>query len=89
MNLQVDADDFTNSVPDKQEIFGILKDMRRNASPGLDGFNVGFYISAWDWIGDDVTNIVMNFYKSGILPPHLNDTQIALIPKKNSMPSAL
>ena len=54
MNLQNHADHFTNSVPDKQEIFGILKDMRRNASPGPDGFNVAFYVSAWEWIGDDV-----------------------------------
>lgn len=78
MNILNHADDFTNSVPDKQEIFGILKGMRRNASPGPDGFNV----SAWDWIGDDVTNVVTSFYESGILPPYLNDTQIALIPKK-------
>lgn len=56
--------------------------MRRNASPGPDGFNVAFYISAWDWIGDDVTAVVTTFYTTGILPPHLNDTQIALIPKK-------
>ena len=38
--------------------------------------------SASDWIGDDVTNVVTSFYDTGILPPHLNDTQIALIPKK-------
>jgi hypothetical protein len=43
---------------------------------------VGFYLSAWSWIGDDVTNLVRNFYTTGIIPPHLNDTQIALIPKK-------
>lgn len=32
--------------------------------------------------GEDVTNLVRNFYATGIIPPHLNDTQIALIPKK-------
>jgi hypothetical protein len=74
--------DFTNSVPDKQEVWEILKSMKRNASPGPDGFNVAFYISAWSWIGDDVTNLVRSFYTTGIMPPHLNDTQIALIPKK-------
>jgi hypothetical protein len=77
-----DTEDFTNSVPDKQEVWGILKAMKKNASPGPDGFSVGFYTSAWDWIGDDVTNVVRSFYTSGTLPPHLNDTHIALIPKK-------
>lgn len=80
--LPQDTNDFTNSIPDKQEIWGILKAMRKNASPGPDGFNVGFYLSAWSWIGDDVTNMVRNFYTTGIIPPHLNDTQIALVPKK-------
>jgi hypothetical protein len=56
--------------------------MRRNASPGPDGFSVGFYTSSWAWVGDDVTNLVRNFYITGVLPPHLNDTHIALIPKK-------
>jgi hypothetical protein len=77
-----DTNDFTNSIPDKQEIWEILKAMKKNASPGPDGFNVGFYLSVWSWIGDDVTNVVRNFYTAGIMPPHLNDTQITLIPKK-------
>jgi hypothetical protein len=82
--LPQDTNDFTNSIPDKQEIWGILKAMKKNASPGPDGFNVGFYLSAWSWIGDDVTNLVRNFYTTGIIPPHLSDTQITLIPKKLS-----
>ena len=80
--LPQDTNDFTYSIPDKHEIWEILKGIKKNASPGPDGFNVGFYLSAWSWIGDDVTNLVRNFYTTGIVPPHLNDTQIALIPKK-------
>lgn len=37
-----DAHDFTNSIPDKQEVWGILKAMKKHASPGPDGFNVAF-----------------------------------------------
>jgi hypothetical protein len=58
--------------------------MRKNASPGPDGFNVGFYLAAWSWIGDDITSLSRNFYTTRILPPHLNDTHIALVPKKLS-----
>jgi hypothetical protein len=73
---------YTNSIPGKKEIWETLKEMRKNASPGPDGFNVAFYISAWEWIGDDVAALVKDFYLTGILPSHVNDTHIALIPKK-------
>jgi hypothetical protein len=81
-SLPQGTNDYTYSMPDKQEILQILKSMKKNASPGPDGFNVAFYLSAWDWIGDDVTTVVQNFYLTGILPPRLNDTHIVLIPKK-------
>jgi hypothetical protein len=55
--------------------------MKKHASPGPDGFNVAFYTSTWSWIGDDVTNMVRNFYITSILPPRINDTNIALVPK--------
>jgi hypothetical protein len=56
--------------------------MKRNASPGPDGFNVEFYIATWEWIGDDVHQLVKNFFLTASLPAHANDTHIALIPKK-------
>lgn len=34
------SQDYTYSIPDKQELWETLKDMKRNASPGPDGFNV-------------------------------------------------
>jgi hypothetical protein len=77
-----DTEDFTNSIPDKQEIWEILKAMKKHASPDPDGFHVAFYTSTWSWIGDDVTNMVRNFYITSILPPRINDTNIALVPKK-------
>jgi hypothetical protein len=73
---------FINSIPDKQEIWETLKAMRKNASPGPYGFNISFYISAWEWIGDDVAAQVKEFYLTGILPSHVSDTHIAIIPKK-------
>jgi hypothetical protein len=76
---------YTNSIPDKKEIWETLKEMRKNASPGSDGFNVAFYISVWEWIGDDIAALVKDFYLTGILPSHVNDTHIALIPKKKGV----
>jgi hypothetical protein len=75
-------DEFTNSVPDKEEIWGILKGIKNDASPGPDGLNAAFYKAAWNWIGDDITRLVQNFYCNAYLPHQLNETSIALIPKK-------
>lgn len=57
--------------------------MKRDAALGPDGLNVAFYRAAWPWIGDEVTNLVRDFYQTGRLPTELNMTFIALIPKKN------
>ncbi|WVZ84428.1 hypothetical protein U9M48_031461 [Paspalum notatum var. saurae] len=74
-------DAFTQSVPDKEEIWDIIKQMRSDASPGLDGFNAAFYKAAWPWIAEDVVQLVQNFYSLGYLPEGINKTSIALIPK--------
>jgi hypothetical protein len=42
-----DNQDYTYSIPDEKEILETLKEMKRNASPGPDGFNVEFYIATW------------------------------------------
>jgi hypothetical protein len=64
-----ESQDFTYSIPSKHEIWEILKSMKKNASPGPDGFNVAFYLAAWSWIGDDITALIRNFYITGMLLP--------------------
>ncbi|WVZ84424.1 hypothetical protein U9M48_031461 [Paspalum notatum var. saurae] len=66
-------DAFTQSVPDKEEIWDIIKQMRSDASPGLDGFNAAFYKAAWPWIAEDVVQLVQNFYSLGYLPEEVSD----------------
>jgi hypothetical protein len=76
------SDNPTYAKPDKQEIWQVLNDMKRNASPGPDGFNVEFYLATWDWIGDEVHKLVVDFFNSGLLPDRANATHIALVLKK-------
>ncbi|GJN40320.1 hypothetical protein PR202_gb29523 [Eleusine coracana subsp. coracana] len=40
------TDEFTMSVSDEQELFDLLKQMKRDVSPGRDGLNVAFYRAA-------------------------------------------
>ena len=56
--------------------------MKKDASPGPNGYNVGFHRNAWRWLAEDVTQLVRTFYETGTMPPKLNETHIALIPKK-------
>jgi hypothetical protein len=73
---------FLDSIPDKNEIWNILKHMRNTAAPGPDGLNAALYKAAWNWIGDDIVDLVRNFYRSGTFPSDLKKTYIVLIPKK-------
>ena len=64
---------------------GDLGNTQRNEEEcvtGPDGFNVEFYIATWEWIGQDVVQVVRTFFQTGIMPGHINDTHIALIPRK-------
>lgn len=72
---------FTNSIPNMQEIHSIVKSMRSNAALRPDGLNAAFYKSSWEWIGIDVLNLISSFYQTSSMPPEINCTHIALIPK--------
>ncbi|CAN6243466.1 unnamed protein product [Urochloa humidicola] len=58
------TDTFTSSIPDMQEVKDILKQMKRDASPGPDGLNVAFYRAASNWITEDITTLVQDFYRT-------------------------
>jgi hypothetical protein len=47
--LPQDNQDYTYTIPDIQEILNTLKEMKRNASPRPDGFNVEFHLASWTW----------------------------------------
>lgn len=56
--------------------------MKRNKSPGPDGFNVNFFLSNWDIVGNDFTNGVLSFFNNGEHLFGTNACSIALIPKE-------
>lgn len=77
-------DEFTNSIPDEQEIYNIIKDVKKNAARGPDGLNVAFYHAPWPWIKNELVALVRDFYITGNIHPKLKDTCIVLIPKKSN-----
>ena len=53
----------------------------RNKASGPDGFTPEFFCSSWSVIGGEVTEAVLEFFKSGKLLKQWNATNLVLIPK--------
>lgn len=50
-------------------------------APGIDGFNSCFYKLCWDIIGDEISEAIMHFFRTGKLLKEINVTTLTLIPK--------
>lgn len=64
-----------------EEIDHALAQMSLLKAPGLDGFGVSFFQKHWQTVGDSVRTAALDFLNNGILPPSVNTTFFALIPK--------
>ncbi|XP_054808693.1 uncharacterized protein LOC129310805 [Prosopis cineraria] len=56
-------------------------DLPDDSAPRFDGFHVKFFKHYWEWIGEDVYNMIFTFRDRGFLLKSLNKTLIHLIPK--------
>jgi hypothetical protein len=55
--------------------------MQADKCPGPDGYSPGFYHHFWDVCGQEVFMAGCSWLETGVFPPNLNSTNIALIPK--------
>jgi len=55
--------------------------MGPNKSPGVDGFNAGFFQTHWDLVKKCVMEAALGFLNGGELPEEVNKTLLVLIPK--------
>ena len=61
-----------------KEGLGSLKPLK---APSPDGIHAGFFQAYWQQVGTSVVNEVFKVFQSSIMPSHLNETLITLIPK--------
>ncbi|GJT39303.1 hypothetical protein Tco_0939168 [Tanacetum coccineum] len=71
-------------VVSNQEVKEAIFSMGDDKSPGPDGYTAAFFKEAWGIVGNDVINVVCEFFTNGKLLKELNHTIIALIPKVKS-----
>lgn len=69
----------------REEVRVAVFSMQAEKSPGLDGFNPGFYRKYWSIIGDQVADFCINCLHTGNFPQELNETALVLIPKKEQV----
>ncbi|XP_019454478.1 PREDICTED: uncharacterized protein LOC109355707 [Lupinus angustifolius] len=67
--------------PSMEEVKGVVFAMKGDGAPGPDGFSGCFYQTYWDIVGEDVYNLVMQFFNRGWILPNLNASNLVLIPK--------
>ncbi|XP_019197208.1 PREDICTED: uncharacterized protein LOC109191092 [Ipomoea nil] len=67
-----------------EEVKDALFAMHPDKSPGPDGLSPAFFQTYWDIVGPEVVSFCRLFMFTGMLPDHINDTHIVLIPKCKS-----
>lgn len=68
----------------REEVVVALNQIEPLKAPGLDGLPPLFFQYFWQEVGDDVTEAVLSCLSTGVIPPSINRTFIALIPKVKS-----
>ncbi|XP_074265694.1 uncharacterized protein LOC141588139 [Silene latifolia] len=65
----------------KEEIKDIIFDIPNDKAPGPDGYSSKCFKDTWDIVGDEVSNVILDFFHTAKLLKQLNCTLITLIPK--------
>lgn len=66
----------------EDEIWNVVKGMKGDKAPGLDGFTISFFQKCWFIIKEDLMRVFNKFHNKEEFYLHLNNTFITLIPKK-------
>lgn len=72
--------DLTREFSDK-EIYDAICQIGDDKAPGLDGLTARFYKRCWNIVGQDVIKEVKEFFATNTMKPHINHTNLCLIPK--------
>ena len=68
---------------ENEEILQVVKELKGDKAPCLDGFSMAFYHYCWRVVESDDLVVFQEFYQLSKFEKSLNATFLALIPKKN------
>ncbi|KAG6469541.1 hypothetical protein ZIOFF_070470 [Zingiber officinale] len=72
------------ALPSAEEVKQMVWSMCQDSAAGPDGFSVAFYRACWEIVGEDVLQVVLDFFRGAELPRGMASTTIVLIPKVDS-----
>ncbi|CAN0875672.1 LINE-1 reverse transcriptase homolog [Linum grandiflorum] len=82
LHLSLEDQNALDAPYTRAELKSALFSIKPGKAPGPDGLTSVFYKSSWEVVGEDVLAVMDSFFVSSVLPPTLNSTIIAMIPKK-------
>ncbi|XP_075100498.1 uncharacterized protein LOC142176491 [Nicotiana tabacum] len=71
--------------PTKEEVKVAVLELNGDSAGGPDGMTGKFYHSCWDIIGDDLYDMVRDFFNGHELPKCVTHTNLVLLPKKKEV----
>jgi len=85
--LRADDLDSLQEAFSNNEIDGIVRSLPNNKSPKPDGFTNEFLKGCWPLVAQDFYRLCENFYNGQVCLKSINNSHIALIPKKDGAQS--
>lgn len=70
-------------IPSNLEILRSLSSLKPYKAPGINGLHAGFFQNFWHILRPLVTEKILTIFTSKHIPSYLNQTLVALIPKRN------
>ena len=67
---------------EEEEVKKAVFDCNGNKSPGSDCFTLAFFQKCWEVVKSEVISVMNDFHSSGVVNRGVNESYIALIPKK-------
>ncbi|KAL0346366.1 UNVERIFIED_CONTAM: hypothetical protein Scaly_1652600 [Sesamum calycinum] len=81
--LTLEEANLLNAPVTRKEIKEALFDIDEESAPGLDGYTSAFFEATWPVVGQAISEVIGEFFRTGKLLKQINTTLLALIPKVN------
>ena len=81
--IEEEDNEFLMAPITKEEVESVLKSMQKEKSPGPDGWTVEFFQHFFEFIGDELVEVVEESRLSGSIYQPFNATFLTLIPKSD------
>uniref|UniRef100_A0A1U7W1R8 Uncharacterized protein LOC104219249 n=1 Tax=Nicotiana sylvestris TaxID=4096 RepID=A0A1U7W1R8_NICSY len=65
----------------RDEVNNAMKDIDGQKAPGCDGFNSYFFKESLKVVGDEITDVVLEFFHTGNMFNPINCTSVTLVPQ--------